>query len=219
MSGYSPILELGDGPLAPREKVARIVAHHPDIFSDDPIARHRAASPFTVEVQQQKALNKADAILTALASGSGDHAELARMAEAATPGPWSYRDMTPNTYGPAFVDSAEVQSLAICGEAVGLSETHGFCLQVDSEVRMANAAFIVAANPATVLALLAEIAALRAERIAKDLEIGRVIFRATEAERKLAEADQVIHEISETAQITRVHHLARTFLSKEAERG
>lgn len=43
--------------------------------------------------------------------------------------------------------------------------------------------------------------------------------RAAEAERKLAEAEQVIREISETAQITRVRHLARTFLSKEAERG
>ena len=97
------------------------------------------------------------------AIGSGDHAELARLAEAATPGPWAYRDMTPNTYGPAFVDADDVRNLAICGEAVGRSETHGFCLQVDSEVRMANAAFIAAANPAAVLALLSEIAALRGE--------------------------------------------------------
>ncbi|WP_312784639.1 hypothetical protein [Brevundimonas sp.] len=89
-----------------------------------------------------------------LEAGADEWSALERLAEAATPGPWSYRDMTPNTYGPAFVDSAEVQSLAICGEAVGFSETHGFCLQVDSEVRMANAAFIAAANPETIKRLI-----------------------------------------------------------------
>lgn len=81
-------------------------------------------------------------------------AALEGLAKAATPGPWSYRDMRPSTYGPAFVDAADVQSLAICGEAVGRSDTHGFCLRVDSEVRMSNAAFIAAANPATVLKLI-----------------------------------------------------------------
>lgn len=190
---------------------------------------------------------------------SGDHAELARLAEAATPGPWSYRDMRPNTYGPAFVDSAEVQSLAICGEAVGLSEAHGFCLQVDSEVRMANAAFIAAANPATVLALIAENAALRtlwadADALAsehfvalreKQDDAQMLYHRATEAERKLAEARGLLSlaatrfdEIYEAAEVddvayrneVTIHSInanadwarseIRTFLSStEAERG
>lgn len=91
--------------------------------------------------------------------------KLEALADAATPGPWIYRDMRPNTYGPAFVDSVDVRNLAICGDAVGRSETHGFCLQVDSEVRMANAAFIAAANPATILDLIAS-----ARRDAEEIE-------------------------------------------------
>lgn len=105
-----------------------------------------------------------------------DHAELKRLAEEATPGPWTYRDMRPNTYGPAFVDASDVQSLAICGDAVGRSDTHGFCLQVDADVRMANAAFIAAANPAVVLELLSEIEGLKAERDV--LEVERIGLRA-----------------------------------------
>lgn len=169
-------------------------------------------------------------------SGSGDHAELARLAGAATPGPWSYRDMRPNTYGPAFVDSAEVQSLAICGEAVGLSETHGFCLQVDSEVRMANAAFIAAFNPSTAKALVAEIAALRMQNEDHRIAVDTLQLEATEAERKLAEAERGAEFIARllpsaaglddapdnkvVAVYINMRELrqARTFLSKEAER-
>lgn len=57
MSGYSPILELGDGPITPREKVTRLIDDAPE---------------------HQTADESADAIITALASGSGDHAELAK---------------------------------------------------------------------------------------------------------------------------------------------
>lgn len=80
--------------------------------------------------------------------------DLEQRAQQATPGPWTYRDMTPNTYGPAFVDASDVRNLAICGDAVGRSETHGFCLQVDTDLRMANAAFIAAANPQAILQLI-----------------------------------------------------------------
>lgn len=142
---------------------------------------------------------------------TADHAELARLAEAATAGPWAYRDMAPNTYGPAFVDADDVRNLAICGEAVGRSETHGFCLQVDSEVRMANAAFIAAANPATVLSLLSEIAALRGEvEQLKTLrhqaidrsrlwEIDAIMWetRATQAERQRDEAVELLRDFIE----------------------
>jgi hypothetical protein len=111
--------------------------------------------------------------LTALASGSGDHAELEAVAEEATAGPWNYEGVGYADDGGQFrevTSSAEI----IFGEYGCVSE--------------ANAAFIAAANPATVLALLAENAALR-ER----LETARIARAAHnrqhgEAERKLAEA-------------------------------
>lgn len=76
-------------------------------------------------------------------------------------------------------------------------------------------------------ALIAEVAALRArneclERVsgAQGVRVMQQATRATEAGRKLAEAERVMDEIAESAQITRARHLARTFLSsKEAERG
>ncbi len=135
-----------------------------------------------------------DAILTALASGSGDHAELARLAEAARR---VRRDSQGNLDG------------------------------TDAYRRWE--AFTVAANPATVLALLAEIAALRAEHVhlveqkegAEDA-LFNALSRATEAERKLAEAEQVIRDIAETPYTGAdwPRSRAATYLaSKETERG
>ena len=169
-------------PMTPREKVAEIV--------ESAILRHFPSAVIS------DTLDDASDILTAL-SGSGDHAELARLAERCTTGdPW-YKE----------------------GDLRGRQTFEQFLPQ--------DRAFIAAANPATVLALIAENAALRASVVkANDgfEEYERRFYleqdRATEAERKLAEADQVIREISETTQITRVRHLARTFLSStEAERG
>lgn len=89
-------------------------------------------------------------------------ARLRELLEKATPGPWSYRDMMPNTYGPAFVDGPDVQDLAICGDGVRRSETHGFCLKMHDGESEANAALIVALrNNAS--SLLAERAALKEE--------------------------------------------------------
>jgi hypothetical protein len=45
-----------------REKVARIVAQDPDIFSIDPVLAHRAASPVRVDHARARLLAKADAI-------------------------------------------------------------------------------------------------------------------------------------------------------------
>ena len=132
--------------------------------------------------------------LTALASGSGDHAELARLAE----------------------------------EAGAPMSTKTIGMHLDATEK-----FQKAANPATVLALLAENAALRAERDewrntvrfnerCWSEERGVMIDRATEAERKLAEADQVIRDIAETPYTGAdwPRSRAATFLSsKEAERG
>lgn len=76
MSGYPMIDALNaTHPLTPREKVARIV--DPKAFD------HPTVHPQHLVARRAVSFSKADAILTALASGSGDHAELARLAEAA----------------------------------------------------------------------------------------------------------------------------------------
>ncbi|HRL05125.1 MAG TPA: hypothetical protein PL098_00260, partial [Brevundimonas diminuta] len=138
----------------------------------------------------------------ALASGSGDHAELARLAEAATPGEWE-------------LDGHQCLS-APDGTIV---VDYSCCSRGEWE---ANAAYLRAVQPSRTLALLAENAALRAandvlevERIglrsaifgshdydptlrhgnfiemARTTEDARrgAVTRATEAERKLAEAE------------------------------
>jgi hypothetical protein len=145
---------------------------------------------------------------TALASGSGDHAELARgkacgdrmIATADALMPW-LKNYPPSTRRERAIEAANAAAAASCGP------------------------------------LLAEIEALRAERDAKDLEIGRVIFRATKAERKLAEAVAVIHDVDRAARqaasmndagytvtaartVTHIYGITDAFLfSKEAERG
>jgi len=137
---------------------------------------------------------------TALASGSGDHAELAAKAERCTTGdPW-YKD-----------------------EDLRGRQSFGQFLSQDR-------AFIAAANPATVLALLAENAALNdyGRSVAKEALGYR--NQATEAERKLAEAVGLLSELEQhvrAASEGRGHARAgvksadaiHAFLSKEAERG
>lgn len=58
-------------PLAPREKVAKEIVDRTGV----------GTLGLTYEASRTLALDIADAILTALASGSGDHAELARLAD------------------------------------------------------------------------------------------------------------------------------------------
>ncbi|MGX8272984.1 hypothetical protein ACWQV9_09895 [Brevundimonas diminuta] len=157
-------------PITPREKVAQIIK--------EKVSGPHFTDPSHFVAMEQDRFIAADAILSTLASGSGDHAELAKKVsegQRLQKGPYTAK-------GPYRHDE--------------------------------------------IAALLAEIAALRDEHVhlveqkegAEDA-LFNALSRATEAERKLAEADQVIREISETAQISRVRHLARTFLSKEAERG
>lgn len=82
-----------------------------------------------------------------------DHAELARLAEAATLGKWQN----------GIDDCEGVVALAEhTGNVICLPPTDD--MQASLEFWPRNAAFIAAANPATVLALLSEIAALRGER-------------------------------------------------------
>lgn len=185
-------------PLTPREKVARLIDDAPEHQTADELA---------------------DDILAALTSGSGGHAELAGLAEAASGSDWQtyisgrpeYKNVT------HYVEQNPPRDLP-------------FIAEVQEE---RDAAFIAAANPATVLALLAENAALRAERD----EWRDTAFKArsanTEAERKLAEAVGLLRDaIEEHSHMTDVDAFeelgnvaateliaVRNFLSKEAERG
>ena len=96
---------------------------------------------------------------------TADHAELARLAEAATPGPW--KSIIDDTGG-------ERSGWPLCivpenGDDRSVVRTGGMWpyewdAKVSQHEAVSTAAFIAAANPATVLALLSEIAALRGER-------------------------------------------------------
>lgn len=161
--------------------------------------------------------------LTALASGSGDHAELARLAEAATEMVAARDALTAHSSTWKRLDKATVA--------------------------YSNA--INRIEPATVLALLAENAALRSQsenartvvawannslfgscgyfhgepfdglHLARPIEALK--SRATEAERKLAEAvghvEQLVDRLHSIRDSSIVLIAARNFLSKEAERG
>jgi Ead/Ea22-like protein len=167
-----------------------------------------------------------------------DYDELKRLAEAATPGPWTNIDalrgekksvwvadtareeterdgVTPSRYGPSRT--------TICNAlASNYSLPDGGYKTLDP---YPNAAFIAAANPATVLALLAKNAALRDECDGMVEEVSRSQARlhaATEAERKLAEAVGLLRESLAPGSFegeTKINIRIRTFLSKEAERG
>lgn len=89
-----------------------------------------------------------------------DHAELARLAEAATKGPWHRGN---NDNGSSQGEMSVWPDPQMRG---GIIARCGWQMPWDGwhEQPAKDAAFIAAANPATVLALLAENAALRAER-------------------------------------------------------
>jgi len=195
--------------MSPREKVARIV--DPWAFSIVANIQHteRAAD------ERTKALIKADAILASLAS-SGDHAELARLAE---------------PFGPDEKWTASGNSVALSVDGlyacVAESNPEG-AFSDDHAARIA--AFIAAANPATVLALIAEVAALRGEAEKLDEvseQCSRWIAahdeqadRATEAERKLAEAVGLLLDfLPWSRKFPDLKGRIEAFLSKEAERG
>lgn len=215
-------------PLTPREKVEKIIRAN--------VRSHgRGGTLLFTGVE-----NCAERILTALASGAGDQAELARLAEAATRGPW-VSERSVDEWGVSVIASNETGHISnpTRGQVCHVSVVAGASGD-DPDLAQANAAFIAAANPATVLSLLAEIAALRGERD----EWRDTAFKArssnTRAERKLAEAVELLKPFSESAEnladetldhdhiweqpaamIINAGHLraARTFLSKEAERG
>ncbi len=85
-----------------------------------------------------------------------DHAELRRLAKAATPGPW-VTDAQQN--GAIFNIESESGDMCIAMSQENPAPTR---LEIN-EQRRANAEFIAAANPKTILALLDEIDRLKAE--------------------------------------------------------
>lgn len=140
---------------------------------------------------------------------TADHAELAKLVEAATPGEWEL-DGHQCLSAP---DGTIVVDYSCCGR--GEWE--------------ANAAYLRAVQPSRVLALLAENAALRAEKDGwirwADEKICEAQSEATEAERKLAEAVGLLRRIGYTPEgedglsLNEVVSAARAFISKEDERG
>jgi len=131
-----------------------------------------------------------------------DHAELARLAEAATKGPWvckegstSYPECDDKDFWSVVLSPAGKEIVTLHERYASKSDDRG-----DYDF---DAAFIAAANPATVLALLAENAALRGRNEAADRIIAQQsacadeqTARATEAERKLAEAVGIASKLS-----------------------
>ena len=118
-------------------------------------------------------------------------AELRRLAEAATPGPW-YLD-GPWWYG----DDDSAYCISTAEDAGRIAVTiapPGYMLGGEREVRDANARFIAAANPAAVLALLDDADALRAElahmREARDNARAEVKRLTAQVERVRALADE-----------------------------
>lgn len=88
-----------------------------------------------------------------------DHAELRRLAEAATPGPWrdvkSQAWVSRNSQGPS--DKTGSVLIAVCGKMKDRE-----LVRFNADRWRANAAFIAAANPIAILALLDEVERLRA---------------------------------------------------------
>lgn len=134
-------------PMTPREKVARIVDPAAFLFSTDELVKG--------DTSQYDALRKADAILTALASGSGDHAELARLR--------------------AHIENLKLRP----GHHVRFGTPS--VSQIDDYWNRELATDLEA--------LLAEIAALRAERNAYRSAADLEAKSSDEAERKLAKAE------------------------------
>lgn len=121
-----------------------------------------------------------------------DHAELRRVAEAATPGPWSCNRHRAIVGGPTleFTNGAAQQQIAM---ACWQSWMH------EEELRN-NAEFIAANNPKTVLALLDEIDGLLAQHGRDSSEL-RALCQARDDARKerdrlKAENERLLDELS-----------------------
>lgn len=213
-------------PLTPREKVAALKTNDPTNPAHR-LAKDLQAGHFAAGEARDDLIEVLSNLprYAALAS-SGDHAELARLAEAATPGEWE-------------LDGHQCLS-APDGTIV---VDYSCCSRGEWE---ANAAYLRAVQPSRVLALIAEVATLRGDLEKSEADRIRGVDdrmswtrRALEAERKLAEAVGLLEPFAKLADEEGGYReddrlawglnaadinwgdlrAARTFLSKEAERG
>ena len=144
--------------------------------------------------------------------GSGDHAELAKLAEAATHKSWA-----------AFTDDSGARPHTNLVSFVPVTDC---ALSIPGAHKNdPNVAFIAAANPTTVLALLAENAELDATAADLQHKHDVAVSRLAEAERKLTEAVRIFQQIEthhgiECIPDNEIQAEIRTFLqNQEAERG
>lgn len=215
MSGYPMIDALNAAhPLTPREKVARAIQAHDNDHVPDGYA-----NGLSDEVSDWSAY-LADRVLTALSSGSGDHAELARLKAAMSKSNDEICQSLGKALGyPWFKDDQR--------NFPGATEENGVCVGEHVAESIADEA------ASRISALLAENAALRASVVkANDgfEEYERKFYleqdAREEAERKLAEAVGLLREWMGTWFVdadsrgeNAIADDTRKFLSKEAERG
>lgn len=154
---------------------------------------------------------------------TADHAELVRLAEAATQGPWDRMagrglvrairdDLAVPLFEPLEPYSDPLLDAPTCrvgGKVVFRANSQA--ARESAAIRQAvhNAAFIAAANPVTVLALLSEIAALRGERddVCARLQIvvhdhAADIQRLRQAERQRDEAVGLLRKLTDRVKFT-----------------
>lgn len=114
-------------------------------------------------------IDKALAAQPAEAEGVGRWSELKKLAEKATPGPWVpfCKTRVQAVFGP---DGPQPDSKGTVVNWPGFDSS-----DATSSQRKANAKFIAAANPATVLSLIAALSAVTAERDRLDAECGRLL--------------------------------------------
>lgn len=207
-------------PITPREKVERII-------KEKVSGPHFTDPSFFVAMEQDR-FAAADSILTALASGSGDHAELARLAEAAKRQEINFAFST--QAGADFAKAANPATvLALLAENAALRERESDAVHAERQ----RGQGVINERDQWIVDLIwqrdanAERAteaerALSEHRIAADLLVSSLKSDKAEAERKLAEAVQVIRDVAETPYTGTdwPRSRAATYLaSKEAERG
>lgn len=206
-------------PLTPREKVAQII-------KEKVSGPHFTDPSFFVEMEQDR-FAAADAILTALASGSGDHAELAkRVAEGQRlqKGPYTSKGV----YRHDDIAALLAENAAL---RAAKSQNEDDWAENLAELRAESQRHLLRATEAEL--------ALSEHRITADLLVSSLKADRAEAERKMAEAvglkhltdDQIFAAINAAVTITRDRNGVdngavcispekfRTFLNKEAERG
>lgn len=193
--------------MSPREKVARIVDPREWELQDFGAAKNGGQMIAGADAMLAASLSKADAILAALAS-SGDHAELENAGHIVW---WKEGGVSYFPEGESFTLSASCR--------------------VEPLVTAASASALIAqvaalrANEKVAMKECAEWARKAGEAIGKleTSEAAGIVEgwqdRATEAERKLAEARSMLLRWRRHAPTEALEDLTDAFLSKEAERG